>query len=158
MHRRGKMAAKPASDSGCSGQRRCLRDSAVSFFFFFLVPYTRWFAPTWVDLHWIGPICVESVRISQNTPYQCHTSWFRPKFKKKKVQNAPFGRNNKTLNYLTWFILQSSALSHSLCSIAPQSRSALGSPSPLSHRHTQSHNLTLLFFNFFALLSDSVSN
>ena len=34
MHRRGKMAAEPASDSGCSGQRRCLRVSAVSFFFF----------------------------------------------------------------------------------------------------------------------------
>ena len=158
MHRRGKMAAKPASDSGCSGQRRCLRVSAVSFFFFSGSRYALIranlgrLALNRTNLRWIGPYQPKHTIPVPNRLIQAKIQ------KKKKVQNAPFGRNNKTLNYLTWFILQSSALSHSLCSIAPQSHSALGSPSPLSHRHTQSHNLTLLFFNFFALLSDSVSN
>ena len=135
------------------------RQCRVLFFFFFsgsLYALIRTnlgrLALNRTNLRWISPY---QPKHTIPVPYQLIQAKIQ---KKKKVQNAPFGRNNKTLNYLTWFILQSSALSHSLCSIAPQSRSALGSPSPLSHRHTQSHNLTLLFFNFFALLSDSVSN
>ena len=90
----------------------------------------------------------------RNTPIQAdrhQTGQFKPKFKKKKkkVQNAPFELNNKTLNYLSsqpnsFFNLQ---LSHSLCSPIPSQLSALHLPSlkdALSH--SLRHILTLLFF------------
>ena len=76
--------------------------------------------------------------------------------KKKKVQNAPFELNNKTLNYLSsqpnsFFNLQ---LSHSLCSPIPSQLSALHLPSlkdALSH--SLRHILTLLFFAWLSVSS-----
>ena len=71
------------------------------------------------NLRWIGPYQPKHTIPVPNRLIQAKIQ------KKKKVQNAPFGRNNKTLNYLTWFILQSSALSDSLCSLVPSRLFAL---------------------------------
>ena len=140
MHRRSKMGAATASDTWVTPLpvRRC----CVQFFLSFFI---SWYAPTQAETH-------------RFRPYRHQTGQFKPKFKKKKkkVQNAPFELNNKTLNYLSsqpnsFFNLQ---LSHSLCSPIPSQLSALHLPSlkdALSH--SLRHILTLLFFAWLSVSS-----
>ena len=140
MHRRGKMGAATASDTWVTPLpvHRC----CVQFFFSFFI---SWYTPTQAETH-------------RFRPYRHQTGQFKPKFKKKKkkVQNAPFELNNKTLNYISsqpnsFFNLQ---LSHSLCSPIPSRLSALHLPSlkdALSY--SLRHILTLLFFAWLSVSS-----
>ena len=129
-----------------NGHRTSDTATISSFFFFF---------PIRADLHRRGlnwSVSGETAETLRFRQYWRRIGWFRLKFKKKrkKVQNAPFELNNKTLNYLSsqpdsFFNLQ---LSHSMCSPIPSRLSALHLPS-LTQSHSQESQL--LTHSHFAL-------
>ena len=128
-------------DTTTRERHRCLRISAASSFFFFF------FFFSFLDTCQLRPILTNSGQIGlyrakppkhTDSGHTNAESADSRRNSKKKVQNAPFELNNKTLNYLSsqnapFFNL---LLSLTLCASSPLS--ALCSPSPLSHRRIQS--------------------
>ena len=110
MHGHSKMAAAPASDVVTREGHCCLHIREASRLVFFL--FFSWLALIHVDLHGIKPTRVDSGQISL---YQSKPLIHAEIKKKKRCKTHRFGRNNKTLTNLTWFILLIfSSLSHSV--------------------------------------------
>ena len=159
MHGRSKTPTALAFDT--QGTPLPARPCCVQLFFFFVSRL----ASTRVKSGRSAPIRAKLVRIGRNHRYlRQPANSIRNSKKKKKVRNAPFGRNNNKRckmhrldkNNKTLYHLQSAALSFltshlqlsltlwSLIFVLHATACCLCSPSPLSHTISlsHSHNLT----------------
>ena len=144
MHGRSKMAAAPASDVVTREGHCCLHIREASRLVFFL--FFSWLALIRVDLRGIKPTRVDSGRINL---YQSKPLTHAEIKKKKRCKTHRFGRNNKTLTNLTWFILLIfnslslvSVLSVSLLSVSSLSHSVTHTISLSTHSHTHTISLS----------------